>query len=84
VLRAGQAGHWPFDAVCDPEGALCAKLGLPQWPEQPAFCVTDRWGEVFFSGYIFGEPERQVEELLSWLDFVERQCPECFPSEWPD
>lgn len=25
----------------------------------------------------------EVKEILGWLAFVNRQCPECSPPEWP-
>ena len=49
-----------------------------------AVYVTDRFGEVFAT---FRESEKQampsVQEILGWLDFVNSQCPECSPPEWP-
>jgi len=85
ALRAGPPPQPPFELIADPDGAVAARLGVPVRSGQAAACVTDRWAEVFFfSPELTGEPERWVEELLSWLDFVEHQCPECFPPEWRD
>jgi hypothetical protein len=60
-------------------GALDAS-GLPAM----AVYITDRFGEVFA---VFRESEKQampsVEEILGWLEFVNSQCPECSPPEWP-
>jgi hypothetical protein len=48
----------------------------------PAVVVADRWGEILYlqvtSG---GEPFRfpPIDELLSWVQFAEIQCPECPP-----
>lgn len=82
ALQAGDAGRWPFLVVSDPEGSVTSRLGMPPGPEASA-CVTDRWGEVFHvSRLSAGDEHAQLDALLSWLDFVEHQCPECFPSEW--
>jgi choline dehydrogenase-like flavoprotein len=48
----------------------------------PAALVADRWGEIVFletvsDGQTFRSPD--VDELLSWVHFVETQCPECPP-----
>jgi len=48
----------------------------------PTALVADRWGEIVFletasGGQTFHWPD--VDELLSWVHFVEIQCPECPP-----
>jgi hypothetical protein len=48
----------------------------------PTALVADRWGEIVFletasSGQTFRWPD--VDELLSWVHFIEIQCPECPP-----
>jgi hypothetical protein len=48
----------------------------------PAALVADRWGEVvYLERASVGQPFRwpDVDELLSWVHFVEIQCPECPP-----
>ena len=30
-----------------------------------------------------GEAVPGAQEIVSWLEFIKRQCPECFPPEWP-
>jgi hypothetical protein len=30
-----------------------------------------------------GQVLPKVAEILSWLEFVNSQCPECDPPEWP-
>jgi hypothetical protein len=44
--------------------------GLPE----PCVLVADRWGEIVHvaEGDLPG-----VSELLGWVDYVERRCPEC-------
>jgi peroxiredoxin len=50
----------------------------------PLVYLTDRFGEIV-STYVapahFMPPS--VEEILSMLEFVNHQCPECEPPEWP-
>jgi hypothetical protein len=48
----------------------------------PIALVADRWGEIVFletasGGQTFRWPD--VDELLSWVHFIEIQCPECPP-----
>ena len=47
-------------------------------------CVTDRWGEIYA---VWPNETQQtlptVAEIMKELDFINRQCPECFPPEWP-
>jgi hypothetical protein len=48
----------------------------------PAALVADRWGEIVYletasGGQTFRFPD--VNELLSWVHFIEIQCPECPP-----
>ncbi len=50
----------------------------------PLVYVTDRFGEIVA---IYGVPGHalppKVEEILRTLEFVNHQCPECEPPEWP-
>ncbi|HEY7186485.1 MAG TPA: hypothetical protein VH436_08050 [Vicinamibacterales bacterium] len=54
-----------------------AVTGLPA----PAVVVADRWGEIFHLEAASGSTSNlsDVDELLSWVHFVEIQCPECPP-----
>ena len=46
--------------------------------------VADRWGALFSTKRIEIDHELPVEaEVREWLEFIELQCEECFPSEWP-
>lgn len=83
ALCAKTAGRWPFVVACDPDGSMTERLGFPLEDFQTAVCVTDRWGEVYFTALAGARhPDQEIEELLGWLEFVEYQCPECFPPEW--
>jgi peroxiredoxin len=50
----------------------------------PAIYITDRFGEVFG---IYRSSEGgalpEISEILTWLEFVNAQCPECESPEWP-
>lgn len=49
-----------------------------------AIIVADRWGAVFSIKGIEIDHDSPVEaEIREWLEFIELQCEECFPSEWP-
>jgi peroxiredoxin len=49
-----------------------------------AIFVADRWGAVFSTKSIKIDQALPVEaEVREWLEFIELQCEECFPSEWP-
>jgi len=81
-----EAVYWPFDVVVDSGGALHRKLASDDGRGEPGLAVyiTDRWGEVIFVCRTSeGDPAPEAAGLLDWLRFVDQQCPECFPSEWP-
>ena len=49
-----------------------------------AIFIADRWGAVFSTKRIEIDHDLPAEaEVREWLDFIELQCEECFPSEWP-
>ena len=80
-----EAVRWPFDVVADPDGAVrrrfsCVDSGKPRL----SVFITDRWGEVAFACQTGqGDLAPAANDVLDWLRFVDQQCPECFPSEWP-
>ena len=79
----------PFPVLCDSDGKV-TDLYLKH-PEQiadktfdVAIFVADRWGAVFSIKRIEIDHDLLVEaEVREWLEFIELQCEECFPSEWP-
>ncbi len=86
AIRARTARHWPFDVAVDMAGALHRGLGAEDQMgvTGTAVYITDRWAEVFFASRATDEEsEPEIKELLDWLAFIDHQCPECFPSEWP-
>lgn len=50
----------------------------------PLAYLTDRFGEIVSA---YGAPDQltppRVTDILNTLDFVNQQCPECEPPEWP-
>lgn len=76
----------PFPILADVEGRIHRMLGATDSQEQDiaAVYVTDRFGEVFGS-YRVREKQRlpALVDILSWLEFINNQCPECEPPEWP-
>lgn len=75
-----------FPVLVDADGRMHRLMGAQDGSGQPgmAIYITDRYGEVFAA---FHEAEKQsmptVQEILGWLAFVNSQCPECSPPEWP-
>ena len=62
------------------EFGAAAHDGVPA----PAIYITDRYGEVFGSfRTAIGQRLPTFHEILSWLSFVNSQCPECESPEWP-
>lgn len=85
-VASPKAGDWPFDIVVDSGGALRRKFAAGDSGGEPrlAVYITDRWGEVMYVCRTSeGDPAPEAAGLLDWLRFVDQQCPECFPSEWP-
>ena len=51
----------------------------------PTIYITDRFGEVFAA---FQNPSPtalpSAAEITRWLEFINQQCEECSPPEWPE
>lgn len=80
-LATAPAFSYPYPILLDDTGKLHRELGAV---DSTAIYITDRFGEVF-ARYIAseGEPLPQFGEILSRLEFISFQCPECEPPEWP-
>jgi peroxiredoxin len=80
----------PFPVLSDTDGRV-TDLYLKhttQFVEPAAFedaiFVADRWGAIFSTKRIEKDHDVPTEtEIREWLEFIELQCEECFPSEWP-
>lgn len=79
--------HLDFEVLVDVDGSVHRSMGAKDQLGHllPAVFVTDRFGEVF-AAYKAGQGKSlpSVEEILGWIDFINSQCPECGPLEWPD
>ena len=86
AVRVKDEARAEFPVLVDRDGRIHPLMGAQHRRGQPemAMFVTDRFGEVFA---IFRETGKQgmrgVQEILGWLEFVNGQCPECSPPEWP-
>jgi peroxiredoxin len=78
----------PFPLLSDSDGKVTALY--VNHPEQiadktfdVAIFIADRWGAVFSTKMVEIDHDLPVEaEVRDWLEFIELQCEECFPSEW--
>ena len=44
----------------------------------PAVVVADRWGEIVYAAATSHvDTLTSAQELLDWVDYLERRCPEC-------
>ena len=76
----------PYPLLVDEDGRFHREVGATDAHGQSsaAVYVTDRFGEVFGSYRTRdGQNLSTAEEILNWLEFVNSQCPECEPPEWP-
>ena len=76
----------PYPVLADEDGCIHREVGAIDAQEHAAAAVyiTDRFGEVFGA---YRTRDRQslpdVADIVNWLEFINRQCPECEPPEWP-
>lgn len=76
----------PYAILPDEDGRVHREAGASDGQGRPAAAVyvTDRYGEVFAAYRTDdGQALPGAEEILSWLAFINIQCPECEPPEWP-
>jgi peroxiredoxin len=72
--------------LSDGDGRIHREVGASdeQGHAAAAAYVIDRYGEIFA---IYrtrdGQALPNAAEILNWLEFVNSQCPECEPPEWP-
>jgi len=70
----------------DDNGRVHRQLGAlgSQGDDAAAVYVTDRFAEVFGAYRTSeGQPLPGIADILNWLEFINAQCPECEPPEWP-
>lgn len=90
ATRFDELSRW-HDKFClpaiDENGKIHRVLGATDKVQNPisTIYITDRFGEVFAAfqtAEITSLPS--VDEIIQWLEFIERQCEECSPPEWPE
>jgi len=76
----------PFPLLVDEDGRIHRHTDAADNYGQPATAIyiTDRFGEVFaVYRAAEGQTMPDVREIVTWLAFINSQCPECGPPEWP-
>jgi len=91
VVAAGAAGDatgapkGPYTMLIDPDASFhrCMSAMDSAGDIAPAVVITDRFREIY---HTFRPPDPPwpptVEEVVSWLVFMNIQCPECGAPEW--
>jgi peroxiredoxin len=78
--------HFPFLVLSDPDMRVHNMVGASGAQAVPAAAmyITDRFLEVF-AVWRTGAGERlpDISDVLSWLTYLDSQCPECTHIEWP-
>jgi peroxiredoxin len=78
--------HFPVLVLSDPDMRVHNMVGARGAQAVPgaALYITDRFLEVF-AVWRTGSGERlsDITDVLSWLNYLDSQCPECTQIEWP-
>jgi peroxiredoxin len=79
--------HFPVSVLSDPDMRvhnMVGACGTQAFVPGAALYITDRFLEVF-AVWRTGAGERlpDITDVLSWLNFLDSQCPECTQIEWP-
>jgi hypothetical protein len=65
--------------------AIAAATNLPKMLAGTQLIVTDRFGEMFV---VFPNAKTRAlpaaNQIVNWLEFINQQCEECSPPEWPE
>ena len=78
--------HFPFPVLSDPDMKVHNMVGASGAQAVPAAAlyITDRFLEVFAVWRTgAGECLPDISDVLSWLTYLDSQCPECTQIEWP-
>jgi peroxiredoxin len=76
----------PFLVLVDGDMQIHKSVGAlgAQAVPAAALYVTDRFLEVFAAWRtVEGNTLPSAAEVLSWIDYINSQCPECTQAEWP-
>jgi peroxiredoxin len=84
VKEREQALQIPFPVLVDSGREIYAEYGLPI-NSDPIFgiFIADRFGELAASYVASDTTNATSASILKWLEFINSQCPECEPPEWP-
>ena len=86
AIEINNRPNLPCPVLVDEAGRIHNEVGASdvQGRAAAAIYITDRFGEVF-AVYRTAEGEAlpKVDDILNWLEFINSQCPECEPPEWP-
>ena len=77
---------FPFAVAADEDIRAHRLAGALDVQDMPATAlyVTDRFLEVFAAWRtVLGDGLPNASEVVSWLEYIESQCPECTQAEWP-
>jgi len=75
----------PFLVLADDDGRVHRLYGAVDEHGRPdPVIVTDRFGEIVcvYDARVGKDPP-STDEVLKMLEFINHQCPECEPPEWP-
>lgn len=80
-----EAQNRPLVLMVDKDGSLHEQYGaVDDAKPVHVIYVTDRFGEIVSLYTTFdGQHLPSSQELLKLLEFINNQCPECEPPEWP-
>lgn len=73
TAEAGRTLGWPGRILADERGEVFRRHN----PAEPlGVLVADRFGEIYWEAGGPRQPVPPVDEILSWLRFIQSQCPE--------
>ena len=86
AARIKEQASLSFPLLVDEDGRIHRSAGAADNYGDPATAIyiTDRFGEVF-AAYRAAEGQTMpdLHDIVTWLAFINSQCPECGPPEWP-
>jgi peroxiredoxin len=84
--RTKHQAQLPFPVLADEDMQVYKSVGALDARAAPAAAlyVTDRFLEVY-AAWRTGEGDGlpSASEVVSWLAYIDSQCPECTQAEWP-
>lgn len=76
--------QFPFPVLSDPDARVHNMVGASGAVPAAALYITDRFLEVFAVWRTGAwDPLPDSSDVLSWLTYLDSQCPECTQIEWP-